>query len=770
MADTENKLWYEKPAKTWIQGMPLGNGRLGAMLQGKLRTETIFLNDDTVWAKGRTDRNNKDSYKYLPEVRRLLAEGQVERAQALAEISMIGTPKKQSPYQPLGELNLIFSNHCDDSIEAFRSSTILSSAQSVYQTRVSKYRRVLDYENAIATISYTLEGTNYNREFFISQPDNVLAVRLTSSHKCKLSVCISLFRRFDVVVSVPNKNTIEFEGQCGKNGVKFHTLLDVNLVGGTSTAVGESLYIENADEIILYLVSETDYRSADYMQVCHERMNKLKTRSYEEIKTRHIQEYRSYFNRVQFSMETDGEYVTLPTDERLKRVKTGKSDLGLIAQYFNYGRYLLISSSRPDSLPANLQGIWCNSMIPEWDSKYTININTQMNYWPAEICNLSECHTPLFELLDGMRQNGRITAQKMYGCRGFTAHHNTDLWHDTAPLDHTRAGLWPMGAAWLCYHLWQHYLYSQDNIFLEKQVYPILKEAVEFFLDYLMESKNGFLISGPSLSPENRYVTHDKQIGCLCMSPAMDTQIISGLFLRFLSAAELLGIENDVAKQVKISLKKLPPMKISVNGQLQEWMEDYEELEPGHRHISHLFGVYPDNQINAEDTPELFAAARKSLEKRIKSGSGSTGWSEAWITALWARFGDGNNANISIQKLLQELTSDSLLDVHPPETFQIDGNLGATAAIAEMFLQCRNETLYLFPALPDCWKGGKMTGLRAIDNLTVDLYWQESREAKVVLYAGNDVCKTILTGNTKKLIASKLTLKAGETHEFTFML
>lgn len=729
--------------------MPLGNGRLGAMVQGQLRTETVVLNEDTVWTRDCEDRVNPDAAQNLAEVRRLLMTGEIEKAHMLAEMSLIGSPKKGSAYQMLGELNLIFADHCDDSMEQFREDASLTAVSGLFGKRVREYRRELDLEEAVSRVQYVLDGAKYTREFFISQPDQVMAARLTTKKEGGLKMAVSLSRRFGAAVCIEGNSRIRMEGQCGTRGTRFAALLSVQASGGEIRPVGSYLYIDGAEEVILRIAAETDMRSQNFKEVCSGRIDRAEKLGYEELRKRHTEEYKNYYSRMEFAIS--GEELSpeeLPTDERLRLVKQGQKDNGLISMYFNFGRYLLICGSRPDSAAVNLQGIWCSSFVPDWDSKYTININTQMNYWPAEVCGLGDCHLPLFDLIEKARENGRKTAQTMYGCRGFVIHHNTDLWGDTAPYDHTRAGLWPAGGAWLCFHLWEHYLYSGDLEFLREKAWPIMKEAAEFFLDYLVEDENGQLLSGPSLSPENRYMTKDGQTGSLCMAPAMDTQIIKGLFSRCLDAAEELGIRDEFTGQVSAAASKLPPMKIGKDGRLQEWLEDYQETEPGHRHISHLFALYPDCQINREETPELYEAARKTLNRRLQYDGGGTGWSLAWIIAYWARFAEAEKAEETLYRLLRERTEDSLLDLHPPHIFQIDGNLGAVAGIAEMLIQCRKDTVTLFPALPADWETGRIKGLRTPGGLEVSLQWKKD-DCRIELLAHRDWKGTVRVGAGK---------------------
>lgn len=754
---SDNILWYKKPARKWIQGMPIGNGWLGAMVQGKLRNEVITINDDTVWARGPEDRNNPDGFKYLSKIRKLLLDGEVEEAAVLAEASMIGIPKRQSPYQVLGELHLNFTDHYDDSVIKF-------DHDHAENGNVHHYCRSLDIENALAQVEYEMKGTRYKREHFISGADGVFVTHISArGKKEKINLMLTLYRRFDAETTVVGTNRIMLCGQCGINGSKFCTLLNVDAPGAQITAIGSHLYIKGADTVNLTLTSETNIRENEYARKCKERLDAAQKYDYDNLKARHIEEYQSYYNRMSFTLKNNNLYDTpLPTNERLAKLRQGARDLSLITLYFNFGRYLLISSSRSNSMPANLQGIWNDSFAPPWDSKFTININTEMNYWPAEPCGLGDCHKPLLDMLDRARVNGRDTAKRLYGCNGFVIHHNMDMWCDTAPLDGIRSGMWPMGGAWLCYHLWEHYEYSLNHTFLSETAYPIMQEAVEFLLGYMFEDEAGQLLTGPSISPENRYILPDGQVGYLCISPAMDTQIVLGLFKRFVAAAKALGIDNDFVGRVKASIAKLPPMKIGQKGCLQEWLEDHIDGEPGHRHISHLFAVYPDNQITKEDTPELYDAARKTLEHRIQNGSGGTGWSEAWIIALWARFKEGDLAFEAVETLLKDLTEDSLLDIHPPGIFQIDGNLGAVAGMLELLAQqSDNESITLFPALPAAWEEGEVKGLHLKGGLVADIKWGAGK-ATVNFSANVPIVKKISIGKDDMYVTD-INLGKGES-------
>lgn len=828
------KLWYAQPAVEWEEALPIGNGRVGAMVYGGTDCERIQLNEESMWYGGKVNRINPDFRENLPKVRAYLDAGEISKAERLMDKAMSGCPDSMHPYQVLGDISFYFGG--------------------IQRDEVTDYKRTLDLDRAVVTTEFTCRGTVYRREVFATRPGDCIVMRFTAEGEGTVDFTARMRRGkfFDGVGSCGDDG-IELYGNLGKGGIDFSMLLRAEVKGsGKVTTLGETLNAEGAKEVLLYFSADTtyhytkeeldarvqsygnahsavmtgdgsacfgndllysgdggacsgddvlcpgeknfldcagdrelpEYERADYLHqaalqaLLHEKndsnVRKCEEKGYSELLREHIADYGGLYNRFVFELEGAEAFDCMPTDQRLEQAKTGKPDVGLSKLLFDFGRYLTIACSREGGLPSTLQGLWNKDFTPAWDSKYTININTEMNYWHVESCHLSECHLPLFGLLDKVRKTGRRTARDMYGCRGFVAHHNTDINGDSAPQDIWYPGsYWTMGGAWLSTHLWTHYLYTKDEKFLKK-AFPVLLESALFFVDFLIE-RDGFLVTSPSVSPENSYRLPNGETGACCIGATMDNQILRHLFTDCLKAwralgeqvpegCEVEGVESipELIRQIEDCRSRLIPNRISESGRIMEWQQDYEEVEPGHRHISHLYGLYPGGEITVDGTPELAEAARRTLEYRLSHGGGHTGWSRAWIMNHYASLRDGETAYENIEKMLEQSTYPNLFDRHPP--FQIDGNFGACAAMSGMLAQSNEERTVLLPALPDAWKTGSVKGLCLVGNAELSMTWREGKLTGAVIMAHSDYDAYVIYGTEKK----EVSLKAGESMELQF--
>jgi alpha-L-fucosidase 2 len=735
------KLWYRKPATQWVEALPLGNGRLGAMVWGGIEHERLQLNDDTLYAGGPYDANNPDALAALPEVRRLIFAGQYAQAEALANVKLMGRPLKQMPYQPLADLVLDFRDVSD----------------------ISGYRRELDLDTAITRTQFQTWQTRHAREAFVSPVDQCIVVRLATDRPGAINLRVSLDTDQQAEV-LADGDTLLLRGRnAARHGVegvlKFALRMGISHRGGSLEVREGRVMIEGADEIVLFATAATSYRrhddvSGDPEAITRRQLVAALKRGFAALREAHVAEHQRLFRRVAIDLG-HGDAERLPTDERVRDFAS-TDDPALAALYHQYGRYLLISSSRPGTQPANLQGIWNDLMDPPWESKYTININTEMNYWPSETNALPECVEPLERMLFDLAETGRKTAKVMYGAPGWVVHHNTDLWRQTAPIDGAKWGLWPMGGAWLLQQLWDRWDFSRDRAYLRK-IYPLFKGAAEFFAAVLVRDPDtGEMVTNPSLSPENAH-PHGAS---LCAGPAMDSQLLRDLFAQCIEAAGLLGTDAVFAERLAVLRQRLPPDRIGAAGQLQEWRADWDMQAPEihHRHVSHLYALHPSSQINVRDTPDLAAAARRSLEIR---GDDATGWGLGWRLNLWARLGDGEHAYKVLRMLLSPgRTYPNLFDAHPP--FQIDGNLGGTAGITEMLLQSWGGSIFLLPALPPQWTSGEVRGLKVRGAAGVDLAWKNGRlsHARLASDIGGDY--TLVHGRQ----SMDVTLGVGESANF----
>jgi alpha-L-fucosidase 2 len=779
--DPSLRLWYTRPAKKWTEALPIGNGRLGAMIYGNPKQEILQLNEDTLWSGGPEDLNNPAAAAALPEIRQLLADRKFKEAEKAVQEKL--NCKFQQAYLTMG--SLIIKN--------------LNSG------KVREFKRILDLSTAIASMEFQQDQSQIKWEYLSSVNSQAIILRINTSHNEKqLQYSISYECPMPATQSVENyyfkypvlriqsqapayvdsyrTRTIRYE----KNqGMFWESDIAIHHTDGDISTSDSMITINSASEIVIAIVAATSFNGynkdpvkegKDPHQLCLHTLQQLENKTYEAIREAHITEYYPYFSRVEFTLG-DNSFSQIPTDKRIQRLKGNKNfikemvnlvkkevfhkqepdklqrfqaatynfdDLQLFVLYFQYSRYLLISSSRPGTQAANLQGIWNEHMRPPWASNYTININTQMNYWPVESCNLSECFEPLHRFVSELAENGRKTAKVHLNCNGWCANHNSNIWRQSTPVEGSpQYAFWPMAGGWLCFHLWEHFLYTQDLNYLREKAFPLMRDAALFFLDWLIPNDNGQFITSPATSPENRYYDSERQLCEVNVATTCDMAIIRQHLLNTKAAAIHLGLEKELIQRIDSTLTKLVPYQISKEGTLQEWIEDFEEVEPGHRHMSHLIGLFPGDHINLEKTPDLAKATRETIIRRIRYGGAATGWSCAWKINLFARLADSENTYRSLCTLIRDSTYPNLFDAHPP--FQIDGNFGAISGIAELFVQSQNNQLKLLPALPSEWQSGSISGLRIRGNATIDIEWDKHRLIQAVLHAHSAVPLKIIS-------------------------
>jgi alpha-L-fucosidase 2 len=754
------KLWYMRPAEEWVESLPIGNGRLGGMIYGGIKHERISLNEDTLWAGTPREADNDEAFQYLDETRKLIFEGKYREAQTIIENHMLG-PWSHS-YQAMGDLNLEFKH----------------SSQAI------GYRRELDLSTALFQTEFTRNGVRFTRESFVSAVDQVMVIRLESDKQGELDFDASLTSPLNYSSHKVDKDYIVLKGQApsvvdpmhdqtedpvryedGK-GMTFQIHVRAVAEVGRVEVHGSRLVVKGADAVTLLLTAATSFNGynkdpftegKDPQSLCEQWLNSASNYSYKELKERHIKDHQKYFNRVEFELEVSGR-PDLPTDERIMAVRDSGQDDQLAILFFHFGRYLLITSSRPGTQPANLQGIWNNMTRPPWTSNYTTNINTEMNYWPAEPCNLAEFHTPLFDMMEDLVTTGNKMAKVYYNCRGWAAHHGVDLWRTVTPQGGPSKGpsswaYWPMTGPWLCQHLWEHYAYSGDIEFLRKKAYPIMKEAARFCLDYLVEDEKGNLVSVPSTSPENTFIAPDGTHAAVSMSSTMDIALMWGLFTNCMESASILEEDQEFRREIEEARDRLLPLQIGQHGQLQEWFQDFEEAEPGHRHTAHLYALHPGGQITPRSIPELARAARVTLDRRrVYEGTDTIGWCFAWNVNMYARLEEPELAYEYLTKLLKN-PFPNLFNAHRHPKLKyypltIEANFAATAGMVEMLMQSHDGEIFLLPALPELWKKGFIKGIRARGGIEIDMEWEDGLLCEAVIRSSlKGVCKIRTTND-----------------------
>jgi alpha-L-fucosidase 2 len=752
-----NTLWYKQPAKAWIEALPLGNGRLGAMVYGNPVNEIIQINEESIWAGSKINNNNPNALKHMDELRKALFESQYEKAKNIAEDNFVGTPPEVRSYQPFGELLINYK----------------------WKSAPADYRRQLDLETGIATTVFQVDGKKYAQKVWISAPDNLMVVQIQSENGGLINSAFQLKRERDVAIKVLPSGIIKVTGQIidadnpkkGPGGIHMKFFGDLRLTtdNGTISTTDTSLVVSNAKSISVVFTAATDYnidkldfdRSVNPENSCTTMLDKVAGFTPKILEQRHLKEYQPIFDRVKLNLGSDS-FSNLPTDVRLDQVRNGGADNGLMALYFQYGRYLLMGSSRkPGVLPANLQGIWSYEMEAPWNADFHTNINLQMNYWLAENCNLSEMSEPLSRFMTRLMEPGSVTAKEMYGTKGWTIHHLTDPFGRTGVAD----GVWgitPMNGPWMTFPVYEHFLFTKDTTFLRKTAYPLLKGSAEYILGFLTKSPEGYLVTNPSHSPENTFIDPvNNKRSMLTYASTADIEIITELFKYCTEAASILHTDKDFIKKLQETQKQFPPITINSKGCIQEWIRDFDETEPGHRHMSHLLGLYPLSQFTPEN-PELFKAAAASIERRLSQGGGHTGWSRAWIINFYARLQNGEKAYDNVLKILAKSTEHNLFDTHPP--FQIDGNFGGSAGIAEMLLQSHNGIIRLLPALPNAWADGEVKGLCARGGFVVNMKWEKGKITQSTIYSKKGG-ESELIYNAKR---QKIKLKPGETRKLNF--